>query len=219
MRKKLYLFPLVLVAVCISFASCLNNDDDDEEDIDQEWKSLNDSRFAQISTDPDYGILTSQTGNGSIYWKKSTKITDSDASLSIRVTPGGKPEFTDTVVVRYEGWYLDKDGKEVIFDSTEGISVKSELAYYHGISATKDPNKKPIQMPVNNVIDGWITLLQDMTVGEERVVVIPQILGYGSAGSTYQPVSGYSYQLIPGYTTLWFRIKLFKIIPMKGLKN
>lgn len=228
MRKKLYLFPLFLAALCISLSSCLNDDDDDEQ-IDQEWKALNEKRVSEIASSGGYNALTSQSGNGNVYWKRSDVITKSDEETRIRVTTAGKPEFTDTVVVRYEGWYLDKDNEIVIFDSTENPSVKSKLDYRHGVSTTEDPNKQSVTMPVNGItnwtypqnklIDGWVTLLEDMTEGEEREVVIPHQLGYGSSGSPHTPATGYTYTLIDPYTTLWFRIKLLKIIPMKSLED
>jgi len=228
MRKKLFFLPIFFFALCLSVTSCLNNDDDDVE-IDEEWKALNEKRFNDINRN-EYSVLTSESGGGNIYWKESDVITKSDIKSTPRIAVDGKPEFTDTVLVRYEGWYLDKNGKEIIFDSTEGVSTKSELAYNYGASATKDPNKMPVQMPVNGItdaskpnqklIDGWVTLLMDMKEGEEREVVIPHQLGYSSNGSTYQPTSSSPiFTLIPAYTTLWFRLKVLKIIPMNGLKN
>jgi FKBP-type peptidyl-prolyl cis-trans isomerases 1 len=229
MRKKLFFLPIFFFALCLGVTSCLNNDDDDDVVIDEEWKALNEKRFNDINRN-EYSVLTSESGGGNIYWKESDVITKSDIKSNLKIAVDGKPEFTDTVLVRYEGWYFDKNGKEIIFDSTEGVSVKSELAYNYGASAAKDPNKTPVQMPVNGItdaskpnqklIDGWVTLLMDMKEGEEREVVIPHQLGYGSNGYTYQPTSSSPiFTTIPAYTTLWFRLKVLKIIPMNGLKS
>lgn len=228
MRKKIFFLPVLFMVICLTAISCLNNDNDDDIVIDEEWKALNERRFNDIDTDV-YDLITSESGNGNIYWKESSVITQSDETPQQRITVAGRPEFTDTVVVRYDGWYLDKDGKEVIFDSTERISLKSDMSYRAGVSSSPNPNKQPVITPVNgitdasrpqykSIVDGWTTLLQDMTVGEEREVVIPYTLGYGSSGYTFQPITGGAvYQIIPGYTTLWFRIKLLRIIPMSGL--
>jgi len=198
--------------------SCVNDDDDDVK-IDEEWKSQNDNRFNQVASDGSYNSLSSQSGNGKIYWKNSSVITDSDENI-LKVTVSGTPEFTDTIVVRYEGWYFDKNNKKIIFDSTENISFRSDLLYKLGESSNPDPNKKPMQSPVKGLIDGWVTLLQDMKTGEEREVCIPQALAYGASGSSYQSsYTGNSYLIIPGYTTLWFNVKLLKIIQMKDLKD
>lgn len=196
MNKKIYLlFTLFLVGTTLFLSSCLNNNNDD--DIDQDWYDYQNALFQDIAKDPTYKQLQSETNDGSVYWQPSTVITDSD--IMQRETAQGKPEFTDTVVVRYEGWYYEIGSKTPkIFDSTESPSLSNSL----------NPNKVERQFAVSGVVDGWSTLLQDMTVGEERLVVIPQQLGYGSSKTTY----------IPAYTTLWFRVKLFKIIPMAGRK-
>lgn len=229
MRKKIYFFPLFLLSICMAFVSCV--DDDDDDDIDKEWKTLNENRFYQLANDASYKSLSSQTEQGVVYWKKSTVITDSDNSL--RITVGGKPEFSDTVVVRYEGWYLNNAGEEIIFDSTENPSLRSQIAYSTGNSVSPYPNKISATFAVNpqttssaatnyigGPIHGWSTILQDMTEGEEREVCIPHELGYGGSPSTYTPsLSSGTYTLIPAYTTLWFRLKLLRIIPMKGVSN
>lgn len=206
MNKKIYIFALLLVGLSFSFASCLNTNN--EVTIDEEWKRLNEQRFYAVAADASYTDLASQSGDGKVYWKKSTVISDSDAGL--RTTQYGKPEFTDTVVVRYEGSLLDKTGVKYIFESTENPVTGS------AISIDQDPNKRIVKFAINEsaatgktypITDGWRTILQDMRVGDEREVCIPQELGYGVGGS-----GG-----IPGYTTLFFRIKLINIIPMKGL--
>ena len=61
----------------------------------------------------------------------------------------------------------------------------------------------PRSFRVSGTVDGFATMLQHMKVGEQVEVCIPQRLGYGATAQTS----------IPAYTTLWFRIKLLKIIP------
>lgn len=193
MNKKIYaLFALMLLGTTMFITSCSNDDDDD---TDQNWITFQDAEFQKVATNTaQYTKLKSQSDNGYVYWQPSTVITDSD--VSSRITAQGTPEFTDTVVIRYEGWYVDQQGKKYIFDSTESPSL----------SNTSNPNKTPVQFAVNGLIDGFSTLLQDMKVQDERLVVIPQQLGYGSSKTSY----------IPAYTTLWFRVKLVKIIPLNG---
>lgn len=234
MRKKLYLFPLFLLGFfMLATTSCLNSSNDNEEKIDEEWKALNETRFAKVASDKvKYSELKSQSDNGSVYWEKATAITDTDAGASVRITVNGKPEFTDTVVIRYEGWYFNAAGEKVIFDSTENPSLRSKLDYTYGNTSSPEPNYNKATFALNpatsssaatnyigGIIEGCSIALQDMVVGEERDVCMPQNLGYGSTASTYSPKSSApTYTLIPAYTTLWFRMKLYEIKPMTGSK-
>nr|WP_297169118.1 hypothetical protein [uncultured Dysgonomonas sp.] len=238
MRKKIYLFPLFLLGFfMLATTSCLNSNNNNEEDIDEEWKALNETRFAKVASDNSFNALSSQSGNGKVYWQTSTEITNVDEGNSVRITVEGKPEFTDTIVVRYEAWYFDKVGDKIIFDSTENPSLKTKINYTYGESST-DPNYKKVTFPINSTtlygsrnnnyiegVEGCSVLLQDMLPGNERVVCMSQELGFGRLSATHSPqvngtlVSGApTFTLVPAYTTVWYRIKLYKIIPMKGLK-
>ena len=180
MNKSFYYLFLCLGLISFSLSSCGS---DDDNGIDEVWKAYQDTEFNKVAIDPAFHELKSETNSGSVYWKVSTVITNSDLFTSAQ----RYPELTDTVVVRYEGWYFDMNGKKNIFDTTENPATGATV--------------KPAQFVVNQLIIGWTMLLQDMTVGEEREVCIPQQLGYG-----YWNVGG-----IPAYTTLWFRIKLLDI--------
>ncbi len=193
MNKKIYaLFSILILGNAILFTSCSKNDDDE---VDQSWITFQNAEFEKVATNTtQYTKLKSQTDDGYVYWQPSSIITDSD--LQTRFTVQGTPEFTDTVLIRYDGWYFDSKDKKYLFASTESPSL----------SNTSNPNKTPAQFAVNGVVAGLSTLLQDMTVGEERLVVIPQQLGYGATKTTY----------VPAYTTLWYRVKLVKIISISG---
>lgn len=236
MIKKLYLFPLFLLGFFLfATTSCLNSNND-EVAVDEEWKALNESRFAKVASDDSFNVLSSQSGNGKVYWQKSTEITNVDEGNTVRTTIEGKPEFTDVVVFRYEGWFFNRLGEKIIFDSTENPSLRSTIDYTYGAASSPEPNYTKVTFAINpmtdgsvtgiyGVIDGRSTLLQDMRVGDERLVCIPQELGYGSYGLTHVPrINGVAvtgaptFTLIPAYTTLWYRIKLYEIIPMKGLE-
>lgn len=94
---------------------------------------------------------------------------------------GVKPESGDTISVHYSG-YLE-DG--TIFDS----------------SMMRDT---PFSFPVGlgQVIPGWDEGLLDMSVGEERTLIIPSELGYGPRGAG---------QVIPPNATLIFDVQLLSI--------
>lgn len=222
MIKKIFLFPLLLLTLCFIHVSC--SDNDDKVKVDEEWKALNKKRFDAYESNSNYHKLSSPTQNGIVYWTESSIITDSDKKKSLKIEEREIPQFTDTVVVRYEGWFLDKERKQIIFDSTENPSLSSRLDYSHGVAPSIYPNKNPVKITVSfntgssytvNQIDGVSTLLQNMKVGEEREVVIPQELGYGANPMVHKAGTN-SYTIAPAYTTLWFRLKLLQIIPMSG---
>lgn len=221
MKKKTYYSTLFLLFAFSLFigVSCVDDDDNNDVTIDEEWKALNEKRFSDSIKASGWEALESQTKEGSLYWKASSVITDSD--IALRMTVDAKPEFTDTVEVRFEVWYYDKDNKKIIAASTENPSYYSLMA---------NPNKNPYKVCVNRRVtsttatteyyrfssgasaidlrtDAWATLIQDMKLNEEREAIVPYNLGYYGVAQTY----------IPAYTMLRYRIKLLKIIPMAGL--
>lgn len=183
MNKKIIAL-IVLLCAIVSFSSCVDNDDDST--VSEEWKAYNDKQVREASSNTEYTPRASISGNGSVYWKPITDFIPGDEP-SIDVYP----IFTDSVSVRYEGWIYQLDGTKYTFDTTEGD--------YNGI---------PKKRYVNNTlfVDGFRTMLQYMKIDEQVEVCIPYLLGYGTTGS----YSG-SVQIIPGYTTLWFKIKLMNI--------
>lgn len=198
MNKKI--FALVVLFCSLLFLGACSSSDDNE--IDEEWKAYNEELFRKVALDSEYKARASLSGNGTVYWKY-TDFFDEEKVSTPKITQSGTPYSTDSVVVRYEGWYLLEDGKKVIFDTTEGEANKQDGIGFR-ISGV-DSNGS-----FTGVIDGWITMLLYMKEGDAVEVCIPQRLAYGAAGS-YD--SYYGYQKIPGYTTLWFNIKLLKIIP------
>lgn len=180
--NKNFLILAVLLGVLISFGSCVNDDDDNT--VSQEWKTYNEQQVIKASSSG-YTARSSQSGNGNVYWKSIDDFVPGDAPSIDKY-----PIFTDSVSVRYEGWFFRLDDTKYTFDSTEG-----------------DKNGIVLRTRVNGgLIDGFATMLQNMRIDEQVEVCIPYRLGYGTAGSYSSGV-----QIIPGYTTLWFKIKLVNI--------
>ncbi|MFT4222542.1 FKBP-type peptidyl-prolyl cis-trans isomerase [Dysgonomonas sp.] len=179
------LFGLIAILSTVIFSACTSTDD---YSIDTEWKEYNEKIVMETAANTaEYTLRASLSGNGNVYWKYVTDfIPDEKSSPSTKVTKDETPYFTDSVTVRYTGWYLLKDGTKYTFDTTEGD--------YNGVARS---------FSVGGTVDGFSTMLQHMRVGQQVEVCIPQRLGYGA---TVQSA-------IPAYTTLWFRIKLLKIIP------
>lgn len=94
---------------------------------------------------------------------------------------GETPKATDTVEVHYKGSFID--GK--VFESS----------YESG---------QPVTFPVNGVIPGFSSALQNMKVGSKWILYIPQELAYGA---NVRPESG-----IPPFSTLIFELELKKIV-------
>lgn len=180
------LFTLIALLCSVAFISC-STDDDDPYKIDEVWKSYNEKIVMDVAANSEYSQRASLSGNGYVYWKYVDDfVPDTKSGPSTKITEDGRPYFSDSVSVRYTGWYLLEDGTKYTFDTTEGD--------YNGI---------PRSFAVGGVVDGWSTMLQYMKVGDQVEVCIPQRLGYGATAQTG----------IPAYTTLWFRMKLLDIIP------
>jgi FKBP-type peptidyl-prolyl cis-trans isomerase len=184
MNYKLFAFIAFLCSV--AFVSCTT--DNNMYGIDEDWRRHNEQIVLETAAKTgEFSRQESLSRNGSVYWKfVDDFIPDTKSGLLTKITEAGTPYFTDSVTVRYTGWFILRDGTKFTFDSTEGAN--------NGISRT---------FAVGENVDGFATMLQYMTVGEQVEVCIPQQLGYGAF------VKGN----IPAYTTLWFRIKLLNIIP------
>lgn len=186
MNKKIYALTAFFCLATL-FISC---GDDNTTTIDEEWKAMNEQIVNTVRANTaEYKPLASMSGNGSVYWKTYNDFVPKVKSASLKITEDKTPYITDSVVCRYEGWFIKKDGTKYIFDSTE-------------------TNATPRGFWVNKVIDGWSTILQHMKEGEQIEMCVPYQLAYGTSGYYVGNT-----QIIPGYTTLWFRMKLIKIIP------
>lgn len=196
MNKKLFALA-VLFCSLFFFGAC----SDDDDVVDEEWKAYNEEIVKKAAANSEYKSRASLSGNGSVYWK-NTNFFEEKKSISSKSTESGTPYSTDSVVVRYEGWYFLKDGTKVVFDSTEG-DANAQTGRGFRISGSDSSGN------FTGVIDGWITMLINMKVDDAVEVCIPYQLAYGTSGN----YDSYGYQIIPGCTTLWFNIKLLKIVP------
>ena len=92
---------------------------------------------------------------------------------------GDQPAATDVVTVHYEGKLTDG----TVFDSSLSRG-------------------EPIDLPVGQVIPGWVEALQLMRVGDKWKVTIPSELAYGEASPS---------PLIPPNSVLVFEMELLGI--------
>ncbi len=199
MNKNIYILSAFVLLV-FSLVSCGNDDDDSTAEM-LVWKAQQDQVFRNVANSGLYSDLGSKTGDGTLYYRSSTMITDNDAPVTLAgISPrlieitGERPLFTDSVVVRYMGWYLDEDNEKVVFDGTENMVIDGTTYTFNKMQG--------IGFLANGVIAGWTDILTSvMYVGDEYEVCIPQQLAYKSSGSGS----------IKYYTTLFFNIKLLGI--------
>ena len=147
-------------------------DDDSYEDY-LDWKAENEAFFDAMRDS-----INPETGKA--YFDSLSPLSYPDSYVLYHIVDSGyvdslKPLYTSTVNVTYNG-RLDNHTT-------------------HSDEGTTD-------FLVNNMIVGWIWMLQNMVVGEEVEVIIPWQLGYGAAGNG---------AAIPPYSTLVFEIKLNSI--------
>ena len=186
MNKKTYTLATIFCLLLVMFTAC--GDDDDTDDYSA-WKERNEKIFN--NADAKYkSIINSQSGNGFI------RFNEVDAANSnLKMTQDGTIQFSDSVTVVYEGWYILEDGSKYIFDSTV------------------NNNNVPITSAVSNssvFTDGQTTMLQYMKEGEEVEMCIPQKIAYGASGLTNSTAG---YYVVPPYTTVFFNMKVIKVIP------
>jgi len=88
--------------------------------------------------------------------------------LKAPTEPGKKPKKGSTIMVHYTGWIYDENAPD-----KKGKKFDSSL-----------DRGTPIEFPigVGYVIQGWDEGVLDMAVGEQRRLIIPGVLGYGSRG-------------------------------------
>lgn len=100
-----------------------------------------------------------------------------------------KPLFTDEVSAHYRGKLIPLyDGTEVVFDQSYQGNLNPEVAV-------------PVSFAVNELIEGWTTVLMQMVEGDRWEIHIPYGLGYGIYGQSD----------IPGYSALVFDMQLVDI--------
>lgn len=223
MNKNLSLI-LILLGMLFYLPSCSDDDNNDNE-VSEEWKTYQQSLYNKVmkeyaSESGVYKMISSVSGMGDIYVRDTDYISnnqkgefdkngpevfskeDDTAAKSNTYASGDYPIDTDEVKIRYEGWYYTEGEKRIIFDSTEQI-LNTKTGVWEWAN---NPTYEGSTGTVGFFTDGFRTLLQNMKVGEEKVVCMPYRLAYGEYGESGENV------YIPGYTTLFFAVKLMEIV-------
>lgn len=227
MNKKTNIIIFLFLALSFFLGSC-SSDNTDPYQVSEEWKAYQKSRVDDVIELRKQGIYTQRLtdyGPGMyIYERPSdfiTNINDEDNPTFLEGGPidGLEPveetkakalartvdekleevEYdTDIVVVRYHGYFYSLDGKRYVFDSNETDASGNKL---------NNPRDNTDMRLTDVVVEGFKTALYNMKVGDEKLVCIPYAMAYGVSGTTNQDGT----VAIPGYTTLFFDIKLLEI--------
>lgn len=186
MNKKLYLLPLLLLALV--FASCEETKEVGRYD---NWKVRNEMYMDSIvnvyseqtaQTLPADSIyrLVDQYNQGYIYYKKNLDYKADQPEVS--------PLYTDSVDTYYRLSYINGEVQQETF---AGRNPDSQFDHMVGFR-------------VNQVVAGWTWTLQEMKQGERWTLYIPAASGYGSG-------TGPQNDLQP-YSTLVYDVMLVKVI-------
>lgn len=195
--KALIIFALALPML---MASCSEEDDSVYEY--ENWVERNDTYFDNLTDSVNKLIAAGRTD-----WKRYkawSKLTttegDNDDYIIVNVIESGDqstatPLYTDSVNVHYMGRFIPSTSypQGYVFDNSYTVDYDTEVS-------------PPSGFWVKSVVDGWITALMQMHVGDRWKVYVPYALGYGSSDYT---TSG---STIPGGSTLIFDMTLSKII-------
>lgn len=178
-KKFFYLF--LMMSLAVAFPSC-GDDDENNTQIDEAWKKQNEDAFNAMYTNSGYTKYEAPSKTGVVFYKQTT--------------PGNGKRilYTSRADVYYEGRRIDNiifDQNDWTFDNPFRVAMNSAVANYSSSNTSG----------YSTVIEGWTTILQYMTEGEEGEVWIPYQLAYGSTGSG---------TAVPGYSTLIFKLKVQK---------
>lgn len=108
----------------------------------------------------------------------------------------------DGVVTTTSGlqYKVVKQGEGETAKKGDKITVTYKGTTIDGV--TFDESKKPIEFPLENMIEGWIEGLQLMNEGSEYILYIPSKLAYGENGAS---------QIVKPNSVLIFDVQLLKI--------
>lgn len=145
-------------------------------------------------------------------------LKDLDAKIQEKIAQEQKISAEDNLKAG-EAFLAANSNKDGVVTTTSGLQYKvvkqgeGETAKkgdkitvtYKGTTidgVTFDESKKPIEFPLENMIEGWIEGLQLMNEGSEYILYIPSKLAYGENGAS---------QIVKPNSVLIFDVQLLKI--------
>lgn len=193
--NKNILFFIMLIGLFPAFlSSCSETDDTVDEYVN--WQKRNDSYYQHL-TDSVKQLIANGRSDWRLYKSYSkNQATEGSATdyIIVHVLETGNntisPIYSDSIRISYSG--------RLIPSKSFPLGYEFDKSYY----GSYYPNTAvPAKMKVSDNIDGFITALQYMHVGDRWQVYIPYALAYGS---TVQ-------KSVPAYSTLVFDMSLMGI--------
>ncbi len=206
MKKLLsliFLLPVSVALLCLT--SCSESDGDSDEYA--QWQEKNDAFFTDI-----YQTAQQRIAQGDASWKiirnwslSSLVAAQPTQNIVVKVLQNGTgtttPLYSDTTHVSYMGHLIPSENYEggYVFEKTYvgDFNPATAIPVKLGVSQTKTTSSSGSSTS-GSTIDGMVTTLMNMHVGDRWEVYIPYNLGYGSSASNS----------LPAYSTLIFDIYL-----------
>lgn len=196
--KRLFntLFSILIttITVPVLFTGCSETEESGEFD---NWQTRNDSYIYSLSESVDKNTIPANATEGQMFRILSYKLNDTlqwsadkyvYCKLIKRGTVDEIPNYTDSIRIHYRGHLIptEKNNYGFVFDQS-----------YKTDSITPSVNV-PKSFLLSDLVEGMISAIQYMSVGDIWEITIPYGLGYG--GSTKGS--------IPAYSTLIFDVNL-----------
>ena len=208
----------VFLLLILLFASC--SDEEQEYDPYANWASRNAQWFqsAMDSARKDIGEAKALYGDeweDHALWRVYKSLNQSQDydthrltdSIVVRVIQRGtgsiSPTWTDTVRISQRGWLMPTKYRMYNKQGQLVDSLRQEIFSQTYYGSFDPATAAPVLSAVDLFTEGFATALQYMVEGDDWLVYIPYPLAYGKSGR----------DVIPGYSTLQFRIHMAGVYP------
>ena len=177
--KKIFYF--VAISALIATLSACNKDDKNEA-----WREANVSAYQEITQNPAYKELRTETGPSGVYYKVIKSGTGTEHPLQ-----------TSKVNILFKITYYDGS---TFSAGTSGNDIPVELGVYEELySGVYTPR-------------GFSFALQNMVVGDKWELWVPYYLAFGAYGvQDFNYLYFQSISIVKGYTTLVYEVELVSI--------
>ncbi len=216
--KKQFTFHFSLFTFILLLAAC--SEEEVANDPYANWASRN-AQWFQSAADSAYQAIAEAKAQYGDEWEqysqwkvlKSLQLAqDYDThnltdSIVVRILNRGtgnvSPTWTDSVRISQRGWLMPTK-YSMYNDQGQLVDSLRQEVFSQTYYGTFDPSTAaPVLSTISVFTEGFATALQYMVEGDDWLVYIPYPLAYGTSGR----------DVIPGYSTLQFRIHMAAVYP------